>query len=470
LSADAYLNQPALDRARLVWGVFILALIIIAPGIYALLVGKYLVGFAALLAPLPFLFIAHRRLAFYLFLFSLCFQYTLPMNRFNFHPYDLAMAILFLSVITDFLLHGRTTIRSTIFEWSWGWLIGATFVSGLLAHNPSYSIVPMIRIMAIYLCYRAVYYSAEQIGVRRILIWFVRGMIILSAINILLAIRYGGAVRVFGPMGTPFNGFAITALPIALAFYIWARNRREQFWFGLAVPVILMGIVATQSRAPLMSVLISVPIVLWLARGKLKSMGMLAGNRRIRRMFFWIGLAGASVVLVSGAFFLPLLERLSGAIDSLTSPRGTIALRVILWKAALKAFLSSPLTGIGIGNFHLIDQVVPEIRLEPVYYYIRGLSAHSLALHYLAETGILGLAALLNLAVQGIRRTGQIFKMTSDESDMQVSAGLLVGSIAFAHSLFYIGFWTWTQGGYFLAILFALNTTWYQQQKARLNG
>lgn len=458
-------RQPLLDQSHMRLGLVIIALVLITPSLIALLAGKHLLALVALVAPLPFLIITNLRLAFYLFLLSLCVQFSLPISRFYFHPYDMAMGLLFLAVVADFLLHGRREIRSTGFDTAWGWLIGATLLSGLLAFNPSYSIVPIFRIIAIYICFRVVFKLATEISVRRILVWFVAAMTILSGINILLFLYYGGAIRVFGLMDTPYNGFCITSLPIAFSFYIWARNKKEQFWFGLSVPIMFMGIIGTQSRAPILSVLISIPILLWLARKKILEVKGSNAGARIRQLFFWIGLIAVPAVILGGALFIPLLERLARLVDSMSEPQGTIALRVVLWTAALKGFLSNPITGIGIGNFRLIDQIIPDIKISPVFYYIRGLSAHSLVLHYLAETGLIGLAALANLAIRGIKVSSYSFRLSKNDGDNQVSAALLIASIVFAHSSLYIGFWTWTQGGYLLAIIFALIAAWSRLKK-----
>ena len=372
--------KPLLDKGQVKLGLTIISLVLITPGLIAFFTGRHLLGLAALMAPLLFLLITNLRLAFYLFLLSICVNYTFPIARFNFHPYDLTMGILFLAVVTDFLLHGRQEIRFTGFDSAWAWLIGATLLSVLFAFKPSYSIIPIFRIIAIYISFRVIFKMAMDITVRRILIWFVVAMTVLAGINILLFLYYGGSVRVFGPMDIPFNGFCITSLPIALSFYIWARNKKEQFWFGLSVPIMFMGIIATQSRAPLLSLLISLPILLWLARKKIVKSSQSKAGARIRQLLFWIGLIAVPAVILGGTMFLPLLERLSRLLDSMTEPRGTIALRVVLWTAAIKGFLTSPITGIGIGNFQLIDQIIPETKISPVFYYIKGLTAHSLVL------------------------------------------------------------------------------------------
>jgi hypothetical protein len=66
------------------------------------------------------------------------------------------------------------------------------------------------------------------------------------------------------------------------------------------------------------------------------------------------------------------------------------------WEAALNAFASSPVTGIGAGNFVLYWNQHPQLRLPVV-------NAHSLYLETLAELGIAGLALVLGFLVTAAR-------------------------------------------------------------------
>ena len=71
------------------------------------------------------------------------------------------------------------------------------------------------------------------------------------------------------------------------------------------------------------------------------------------------------------------------------------------WQAALNAFASKPVTGIGAGNFALYWNAHPEVAL-PL------LNAHSLYLETLAELGILGLALRARLLRDsGVGRGGE---------------------------------------------------------------
>ena len=49
-------------------------------------------------------------------------------------------------------------------------------------------------------------------------------------------------------------------------------------------------------------------------------------------------------------------------VASANRPQGTVALRLVLWKAAFKGFLLDPITGIGIGNYRIIDQIIQQLR------------------------------------------------------------------------------------------------------------
>ena len=147
-------------------------------------------------------------------------------------------------------------------------------------------------------------------------------------------------------------------------------------------------------------------------------------------------------------------------IDSLRSPAETVYLRLILWTAALKAFAANPITGVGIGNFKIIGQIVPEMKFHPEWYYISGMSAHNVILHYLAETGILGAAAIMALAGVNLRIAYRSLKLSVSPAELQMSAATFVAIFVFCVTLFYMRAWTWGQGGYIMALLFAFSVAW----------
>jgi len=72
-----------------------------------------------------------------------------------------------------------------------------------------------------------------------------------------------------------------------------------------------------------------------------------------------------------------------------TGFRDTVWLRISLWKTALIAFWSDPLTGIGPGNYRNVDAIFPFLKFDAARLYVLGLLLAQYLFSYLAETGIL---------------------------------------------------------------------------------
>lgn len=397
------------------------------------------------------------RAAFYLFLISLCFYVPQRITySFAVHPFDLMLGLVFIGMVLDFMLHDRSEIRPASFDLPFVILIVATIVSTVFAYKPSYSIVPCLRIIVIYLAFRAVFRFGLELSVRKILLFYIYLIFLLSLHNIALFVMHGGHLRVFGFSSLGYESFSMTALPMTLAFWLWSDSRREKFKFGAITVAIGLGIIATQARGPLLSVALAIPILMYMAviKARRESDHQTISALKIL-MVPLVGL-GLLVVLLSGTLFAGSIMRYEAAIDSFTRPTGTIALRLVLWKTAIMAFLDHPFTGIGIGNFRIVDELYPALKTVPLHFYVKGMSAHNVILHYLAETGLVGALALVALTWGGLRASYQDFRRKLNREETQVTAALCIGMIVFGVTILYMRAWTWGQGGYVMALLFGL--------------
>lgn len=406
------------------------------------------------------------RIAFWLFLLSLSFYVPQRMGTFfALHPFDLLMGILFLAMGLDFLLRGKVAISAAVFDLPFLALIFATIVSGLFAYNPSYSVVPIIRIVVIYLAFRAFFRFGHELSVRKIITSYIYLITLLSLLNIILMLASAGKVRIFGPAGAGFETFAMTALPMALAFLIWSQSKKERYLYGVISLVIGLGIVATQSRAPLLAVIIVTPILIYFAVAKARRENDYGRVKTLQTILLLFTAFGILFFILSETLLAASLGRYESFIASMSKPGGTVALRLILWKNALRAFLDFPVTGIGTGNFRVVHQIYPDIQTIPLFILVKGKTAHNVILHYLAETGLVGAIALLTLALKGLLRSYRAFKTKLTAQDNQVSAALFIAMVVFCVTLLYMTAWTWGQNGYIMALLFGLTAAWHQQIK-----
>lgn len=405
----------------------------------------------------------YPRTCFYIFLLSVAGYVPYRIGGLGIHLFDIAIGLLAAAVMLDYFLHVKTKIRPASFDFQFLLLIFATILSAMFAYDLRYSFVPMARIIFLYFAFRLTFKFALEIGVHRLLRYYLYMVALLSVNNCALYFLGGDGERVFGIAWLTYETFSMTALPIAMVFLIWSRSAMKKLLYTIICIVIGVGILVTQSRAPLLAVMTSVPVLLFFSYLKAHRERDIRPKRNIRIVIL-AGIALVATLLVyKSAYFAATFERYQMLFASLERPQGTVALRLVLWSAAWKAFLSSPIVGIGIGNFRLVYQIIPEVAITELWKRVANMSAHNVFLQYLAETGVLGASALLALAGKGLMTSMRSLRRSFNQRDIQVSISLVVAMFIFASTIFYMRDWTWGQTGYVLAFLFGLTAAWYHQ-------
>lgn len=170
-------------------------------------------------------------------------------------------------------------------------------------------------------------------------------------------------------------------LVTSLAVVSFWRVARERLPVGIESIVLLGGILATGGRGSFGAALVFVVLL-----------PVLGGVRNAAAAF--IGFVGA---LATGLFIfafgsaIPVLERLFEENRSVEED-----IRVTLWSAAIDVWSTSPLSGVGLGQF---SQISPSYTGSST-----GFVAHNTYLSFLSETGLVGAAAFIALiAVIAIR-------------------------------------------------------------------
>jgi O-antigen ligase len=144
-------------------------------------------------------------------------------------------------------------------------------------------------------------------------------------------------------------------------------------WLGIVAP--LLGIVASFSRGALLSLVTGVVALYW-GRG--------------RRVFLVAVLAGILVVLVSYPLLLGARHALTFGPDVVLSDQAqqvSDRSRIAVLRAGVKLFMSSPLVGVGYGQFHY--ESPKYLGASQITY------PHNNYLEILAEQGLVGLGAFL---------------------------------------------------------------------------
>lgn len=431
---------------------------LLAAGMFLLVTkGRSVYALASLAAACGGLLVLHPRVTLYLFLASLSFWVPQRItSTFAVHPFDLLMGILIAGAALDFLLRPPRERNPMVFDLPFLALIGATILSAIFAFRTDQAMVPTIRIISIYCAYRVFLKLGREVGVTTIIKFYLIVVTLLSLYNVGLFAVHGGRIRAFGPALLGYESMSMTGLPMTLAFALWAEERRERLWWLAAALTIALGVVGTQARGPLLTIILAVPPLLVISWIKARREGNRTTRRTLRvllvlALIVVVGLVGLSTTLLAGSW-----ERYQEFVDSMSEPQGTIALRITLWKMAIDAFLKNPITGIGIGNFRVIHELYYQVRLTELHRFVKGFSAHNVILHYLAETGLVGALALLALAFSGGRKSWRNFRVHQSVVGSQTDTALFIGMFVFVITLFYMRAWTWGQGGYIMAMLFGL--------------
>ena len=445
------------------------ALLIIGslPVVIMLAINRPLMALVYMAVPAMFLLITMPRLAFFIFITVNCIYYPIMMKGFAIHPGDICGLVFIASMTVSWLLRCDTTVDRTRLDYPFLLLIGATIISGIFAYNPGLSIVPAGRIIIVFLAYRAFYALSSRYDARKMIRIYIYALTAFSLYNVVSFLFLGGIYRVFGLSGIAYETLSMIGTPLNLVYAVWAETRKKQLLFTACLAVNLLAAVATMSRGLLLTLVVAGAVVLMISYFRAKRLARNSTVRYIKGLILVIVPIGA-LAMVAGGIFVPVAERFREI--SLGRPIGTILLRLSLWKAAIQGFLTSPLTGIGIGNFRMIDTILPHLKFDPVRYYITGMSFHNVFLQYLCETGIIGAAAFLWLVSRTFFSSRRILHQTVLDSDQILPMTAFTGAFIIFITTFYMRAWTWGQEGFVFAFTLSLVAREYGNIEKRNAG
>lgn len=164
-------------------------------------------------------------------------------------------------------------------------------------------------------------------------------------------------------------GFAVSMI-LARSSAVW-----ERVVGGLALPVLIWGLLATQSRGGLLGVMAVVGVFAW---NRVRNKALLVSGG---------GVAGAGLFVAAGIGERSVVQEGGGVGEIDASAEG----RLHAWEAAVNMALSNPLTGVGVDNF-----------VENFYYYTpqwggMAKAVHSTWFQVMGEAGFLGFVLFVSL-------------------------------------------------------------------------
>jgi putative inorganic carbon (HCO3(-)) transporter len=181
-------------------------------------------------------------------------------------------------------------------------------------------------------------------------------------------------------------------------------------WFNFllslgGVPLITYAIMLTQSRGGLLG---TVAVLAVVARRLIRSKVMLAGI--------------IILALVAMYAAMDISNRISGG--ALDTEQASVQGRISAWRAGIQMAVDRPLTGVGIGNFTQQSQVYnPALNNMSI-------SAHSLWMQVLGETGLPGFGAFIAMVVLCLRQVRCLSRGLSAMSARPLMQGMALALTA----------------------------------------
>lgn len=170
----------------------------------------------------------------------------------------------------------------------------------------------------------------------------------------------------------------LVAFAVPIVFY--TDDRRERAVAGGFAAIAVLAILLSFSRAG------------WVTLGALVLLAAMFGRWRWR-VAALTAAAAAALFAVSEQVRQRILVQFDFA-----SPNNTVGLRLSLWRSTLDMLQDHPLTGGGLSGFNA--SVAP---YRAAGYQENHIYPHNVLLNFWSETGLLGLAAFVWLAVQALR-------------------------------------------------------------------
>lgn len=240
-------------------------------------------------------------------------------------------------------------------------------------------------------------------------------------------VRHHVIPRVAGSLEGPnqFAGWLNLIFPILFARMLLHRNA----WLVAAVVLTAIATALSLSRSGIVAAFVGAAIVIVMTRPPRDVSVRLA--------------TGAAVVLIAliGAGLMVGFEWHFFSLAEVPGPNH-LGTRAILWSSAIELWKLSPITGVGAGNFELDLGIVghPDVRTH----------ANSLYLQFLAETGIIGFAAILWLV------RASIVPFVRRYSRRALVIGVAAANIAIALHQIFDYLWFYPKVGAFWALLLGI--------------
>ncbi len=440
---------PPSESTLLIGGTaLIVTLLVVSSALLAIAAGL-VYGLLPVAAALAMLSSAIPRFALYMFVFSIFINYPLSYSPLIM-VVDVLPAVVIGAAILDVLLSDRLPRRLPPLSGNFAALIAALGVAALFSVDIGQAWHPIARATYIGVIALAVCRLSSSVSTEEVMRVFVVAAVVSSLPAIIGFVAAAGLERSFGWSHATLGVLSMVAFIIALYRYLTAQ--RAWLWLaGLAI--ISSGLYATQSRFPMIMIIVFLPVILWVVSRYRPDFSAAAPDQGSLGARLFLLLIVLAVMAVAAAILKPsLLAGIQWRFSLLFTEgyTGTVRLRLELYQRALEIFAAYPVFGLGPGCFRLYHELVPGSHLNVVHWWLRGLSAHNLFLHYLAETGLVGVTAMVALFVNLFRSSWLVLRQAPARADDVL---LMLLSLLILVTVFLESGWLWGQTGMVTALV-----------------
>jgi O-antigen ligase len=198
-----------------------------------------------------------------------------------------------------------------------------------------------------------------------------------------------GVNRIYGTLGHPNTYAMFLIVLLLLTIYHFFESKMKYFWVYLPLFMCLVILlISTYTRVGWAAFFAAISI---------------AGFLKYRKFYFLFLLVGVIVFLFSTYFTSIIVERLQ--------PNPSFWQRFDFNQFGILLFKQNPILGHGVGSYEIISQSQFGT-ISQTYGLKIGVAPHNDYIRFLAEGGLLGLAAFLFLMYRALKLSANIFKST----------------------------------------------------------
>lgn len=443
---------PSTESTLLIGGTTLTATLLVLSSALLAIVAGPTYGLLPIAAALAVLSSVIPRFAVYMFVFSIFVNYPLSYSPLIM-VVDVLPVIVIGAAILDVLLSDRLPRRLPPLSGNFAALIIALGVAALFSVDIEEAWHPIARATYIGIIALSVCRLSSSVSTGEVMRAFVVAAVVSSLPAVIGFVAAAGLERSFGWSHATLGMLSMVAFIVALYRFLTAKCAWP--WL-LALAIVSGGLYATQSRFPIIMVLAFAPVTTWMTFRHAPDASVSIRDRRSLVARLSLLLAVLAAMAVAAAILKPsLLAGIQWRFSLLFAGgyTGTVRLRLELYQRALEVFAAYPIFGLGPGCFRLYHELVPGSHLSSVHWWLRGLSAHNLFLHYLAETGVIGTTAMVALFVNLLRQSRVALRLASARTG-DVLLTLL--SLLILVTVFLEAGWLWGQTGMITALVAGL--------------